>query len=623
MSDLPILHPSREAKREKRKKVESVTLTSTFEDFMSWFESDEELSTLRSMHSALWSTLPIERLMADGTWLLVSAVAQKYGLALQNRNDVRDVADRVNRLLDVGLLLCYGTAEAAAKAFVTKVAGGLTRAIGLGYRPGQTLSSDAWRAVMGGNDTLAKIELRGQKISAAGSHSAFWATPCYLFLADCFKAARALGDELKAGQAEYTVRNRVTRVTWTRLTQEESRHAVFQSEIDFTNTIDFLNPMSKSDWGRYNRSQIGYALQARAKLAKANLRLSVWLALPIEFVGVPRSMLFMRDREVGKMWITAQVMRAVGEKKIGELHAHYPAGSALKRIRLAGPAVLIDRVTAVALERGVRWSPDQLACFRLMIAEQLNGWLDWDADHREALEAAGLIRVTANQLQINPKLALLIVMGQAPEFEPIIKRLSYADAQNFFKREVLPRVDWSAVDITRLKLIITARLKYHVPVFDTKWIARRVPRMPKRYWAQAIDLLLNNGSIAVEAVPMLAKKGLITIDAEFFVKHRALISNHLLVGLLEREFSHPNGSPLEKIERLGVRNLALAFVDLPEDSVRRLWRQPLYQSALLEFVRILNNPEERLQLKIEENLFSKLTFEKIGQQLWQSYVARL
>jgi hypothetical protein len=602
------------------KKVGQVIFTTTFEDFFAALAAND--GDLRTMHSALWHQVPSERLLSDGAWLLMNAVAAKYGWMFTHRHDVREVANRVNRLVSVGLLLRFGTSEAAAKAFVNQVFGAINRAVTLGYRPGQTLKNETWRELMAGHDAGVLTELRRQGVPSAGSFSAFSATPAYLFFADCFKAARMLGEELKAGQGWYNQQNTVTSHVLESSIGVQPLTACYLKELDLNRTISYLDPATKEDWGDgYSRRETELALASRAELKLALLKISTWRAVPIDFVGVPRSIMFMKDRLIVHMWLRARFISAAKPRK-RELEPHAPDQWMLTRLRAVGADSLIEFVTAVALERGAKWTAQQLACFRQMAAEELDSMMDWAERDRLALKAAGLFEKNSRKVQINPQLATLFVTGQAPELEAEFEHLNPEQSRKLLLGEILPRVDWTSINIQRFAAMLEVSGQYSYFGFTKHWIAKQIKKLPRQHRAQAVDLLLSSVSNR-DVTRVLLKQELLVVDSELVNQHLAAIPTNSLVAWLESELSRTDRLPSETVNKIGPRTLVRACLQLKAVRTHALWARSDCQAAWLELVRLLSDPAVFEPLKIDANMVTALRHQQVGESLWQSYLARL
>jgi len=113
-------------------------------------------------HGAIvWSAFPFEEALADGVFLVMTGVAKQIDLSLTTTSRVDAVADLVDKMLNVGLLLVYGNQiEMAVNDFHLEVVESIEKAILLGYVPGMKLSVNAWKSLLAGNDFMTKKEIR-------------------------------------------------------------------------------------------------------------------------------------------------------------------------------------------------------------------------------------------------------------------------------------------------------------------------------------------------------------------------------------------------------------------------------------------------------------------------------
>lgn len=348
---------------------------SVFADFVASLLKRESSASRKSMHAGRWVTWPYERLLVDGSWMLLSVTANKYNKSVGTPDEVRQVASLCNRMFSTGLLLRYQSPVKATIAFERQVIGALNLAVSLGYRPGMILSNPAWRGLMAGSTQLAVTELNGKVAPAVGSLSAFWGLPAYLFMADCFKAARVLGETLKERCVHFRSLNLITRIP--SKDPDADKYDLHMRAHYFTdhrlgNHLDYLDPLSKSDWGDgYSPWLTKSALQLTAEMDLAELRLSTMRAVPINFVSTNRIMLYRRHRYIAQMWIDARIVQSIGGKE-KELYGYDIGPSHEKKMVRLGRERIVQLVVDLALSRGTHWNAQQLQCFRELVAERFD-----------------------------------------------------------------------------------------------------------------------------------------------------------------------------------------------------------------------------------------------------------
>jgi hypothetical protein len=138
-----------------------------------------------------WQVFPVRYLLADASALVIDAVSKRLEHPINTFTDAKTVAEMTDARLNLGLELLYVTAERAADAFKTQVIDLLARAIGLGYRPGMTLSDSAWRALGRGFPAMVRQEVVAQaRVENTGDLASFWRRPAYFFLVDAAKRGR-------------------------------------------------------------------------------------------------------------------------------------------------------------------------------------------------------------------------------------------------------------------------------------------------------------------------------------------------------------------------------------------------------------------------------------------------
>lgn len=76
-----------------------------------------------------WTSFPLHETIAHGLWVVMLRTADKLQLPLDTKDDVvRTMAPRIDRMINLGIILEYGGAEAAAKAFENKVVAEIAQA---------------------------------------------------------------------------------------------------------------------------------------------------------------------------------------------------------------------------------------------------------------------------------------------------------------------------------------------------------------------------------------------------------------------------------------------------------------------------------------------------------------
>ena len=350
---------------------------SVFADFVSILLERESSASQKSMHAGRWVTWPYERLLVDGSWMLLCVTANKYSKPVGTPDEIRKVASLCNRLFSIGLLLRYQSPVEAAAAFEKQVIGAINLAVGLGYRPGMIISNAAWRGLMRGDAQLASTELKGKKVPTVGSLSAFWGPPVYLFMFDCFKAARDLGEASRLQLAQYRAGNLLMSIKQEQVKHRGVKikfglHSCYLEDLNIDHEIDYLNPLSNIDWGDgYSPWLIKSILQLENRISVATLCLSTMRAIPMDFIDQHRSIFFMRNRLISNMWIDARIQEAIGAKA-KEFVAWGLDRDYAKKIRRLGKGMITQKLIDLALSRGTRWDAQQLDCFRQLVAERLD-----------------------------------------------------------------------------------------------------------------------------------------------------------------------------------------------------------------------------------------------------------
>lgn len=582
-------------------------------------------SALRSMHSATWTSLPLERLFVDGSWVLLQAVAGKYRWSLSTKNDVEVVADRVDRLVAVGLLLRHQTPQEAALAFERQVIAALDLAVSVGYRPGQTLSSDAWRGLMCGQTESARRELSGAKAPAAGALSAFWAAPCYLFLADCFRSAREFGEDLMARLDRFMVANVIPVGRMTGVRMLEDVRALYVNEDDqVAEAVRFLdvsrdsavikadatNPFRQPGEQVYTLHHCPKVIEAEAILVEMELRLATLRAIPIDLSSMT-GRLIADSKGIDENWVRGRLLcAAIGIKS--EILPSRMFGTALRAIAKLTDEQLIDLATAQVLERGTRWTPEEEACFRAMLTSALPSVRR--PIHDLSIEGGQdmMVDVDPVELALDDSAALDVALDRYPAINQQIATWSDQRLRAYLKRRVLPAIEWSRLDAQVMLPM------FSVSVVPLDLLFGCVAKLKAKERKTLVRTLLEGRP---ELAPRLIDAGLAELNLELFNRHGDSVDKKRLVNFLTIELeklSRKHGPKLEG--KISIVRLFRSLVGLPTKEREQIWRQPGSRQALVGLVDVLIVESSYIEHGLHASEVRDFPFQ-VGIESWRDFVA--
>ncbi len=603
---------------EPKQKAEAVVNT-PFQAFVTALQERQAQGTLRSMHSAMWETFPVERLLADAGWALLTAVAGKIGQTISTRNDVRSVAERTDRLLGVGLILVHGSPEAAAEAFDQKVLGAIGLAIRHGYRPGHELSREAWKALALGHADLAQRELRTQKVQPFGALSSLWTTPAYLFLADCFKVARELHDDLLVRSERFGRRNVIGGRNLTDNPRLRDINMFYVSEgdlggvyeairfLDVLDSIESVVNFSRPDFATSNTAiKSEEALSAKATMADLELRLATLRAIPIDFSALPEESL-LDSKSIEETWVLSAVLCAA----IGRKNETCPSGQytrAMKKVRKLTMEAIIEQTVAAIRQRDTQWTPAQEDCFRTMVAVQAK-WCQ-TASLEVTVESAGesMIEVDVLKLSFDHAQAVGVAIGDVPSVTETLAQKSKQVARTFFETRILPAIDWS--DLSSEKVL---RMFEEMIVPDDLLISGLAKMEPKDLQEVVSSLMASHP----ELISLLVTGGLIPVDGYLLNRYPEAVPADKLADLLRSELtriSFVHGSDVAS--GIGLHSLVVGLKRL-QSGLRTLFEAPATRPALVGLVQSAMDGVEQLTRMDVEIIAAYLG----NKPLWREFVA--
>jgi hypothetical protein len=617
MFQLISLRPAEEAKAQNPKQAETVVNT-PFQAFMAALQARQTQGSQRSMQSAVWGAVPIERLLADATWALLTAVAGKIGTTLSTRKEVRSLAQRTDRLVGVGLLLVHGTPEAAAEAFDRQVIGAINSAVKCGYRPGQELSRPAWKALGQGQTMLASSELRSQKSKPYGALSSLWTTPGYLFFAECFKAARELHDDLSARLERFTRLNEVGHGLPASTNYTEADH--LQDVLAAIRSLDVLEEyeyvLKHGGKGPNLLSNEQQVLAAEQKMTGWELDLATLRAIPMNFEYWPETVKN-QDDPLEERWVRSRTLcSAVGEPAdcVSSSELYEKAARAAQSM---SAEVLIDRMVADVKRRGTVWSEAQEACFRKMAAKQVQEVQNNPVTVVQVESVAqALIDVDLDDLQIDAKAAKEVADDHFPAINELLTKESKAKVRRFLQRQVLSQIDWATINWEDVHGFFVHE------VIPTDLLMEKVKLMSKPYQRELVQALIHevgNWTPQTELVPELVKYGIMPVDRYLFDHHLGAIPKKQLFPFLETELirlSEEFGLNIGPHVHFGV--LCRAIDLLSFEQVQQLAGGISTRRAMIGFASLLCDEHlchEHGQAKRRKSLMSKC-----GVENWQLLV---
>ncbi|MBI4437418.1 hypothetical protein HY631_00500 [Candidatus Uhrbacteria bacterium] len=532
----------------RRVRTPQVSL-SPFGQMIAVLESHAASTSATHLGRVRWSSLPVRHLLADASALILDAVAKRAGAPLRTQADAEALAQATDARLNVGLLLIYGTPEAAADAFQSQAVAAIERAAAAGYRAGMALSDEAWRALMRGASGVAISELKNQAAAQTPADLAsFWSRPAYFFLAACVKRGREYAQEL---------RERVERLD-RQNTARLSGKQVLEDVGFILRTIEWLEG--------------GVSLEVRpqelvflpAEIDQYEALLAVGSSVVRACAPFPGSDLCNTSDGLFSPWLNTAILKAaLGDSEVN--------------------ARALSPEQAVQAQERLREIPVET------VVAQVLAWVRACAvEVEEPLFSRALV-VIGTQVQQHVAFLVWSEQGPSPSFhfiDPYLGetqvRLSHAEAMEYLDPygqeslvETLPddllaaietALDWGSFDMEEFEMLLEGS------TLPESVIIRHLDELRANARAYAIETLLERHPASVNA---LLDAGHIEWEPELSDR----FAEHLSVSFCERALQER--LPREKAFELHLSRYMTLLSRLSDEVMQALWGDPRLHDAIL------------------------------------------
>jgi hypothetical protein len=487
--------------------------------------------------------------------------------------DAETLGKAMDAKLNVGLLLIHGSVSHAAQAFQRDVYGALQRAVALGYRPGMTLTDDAWRTLVRGVTGVAIMELKKQSASTAPESLArFWSRPAYLFLAACVKRGREFAETLRARERRLAQWNQRSvpgvQVLW-----------ALRSEIA---AIAWLE-------GQVNKGTAQEALAVVPLLDRYEALVVVGAAvLRSEGLSVPGSDFCVEENGLFFPWLNTAVLKiANGDRHVrpGALSPKQ-ALKACERLRRLTPRRVLDQVVWVVRHRVKGVPQERLESALVQVRDHL-------MDHIRYLRSSRVVPILAEHF-IDPYLSgeMQVAFTHAAAMEYLgshgVEDQS-EDLPQSLRDAIEAAIDWSAFDEEEIQMMMETHSAFRAMV------VRHLNALPETVCAAAVETLL---TFEPQLVSRLIESGSLPWHPTLFAHFKEHLSPRH-VGLWLRESLSQVQGIHEQLD-----SLVEAMLRLPREELRQLWSDGRFHDALVIFSQfLLFEPEgTEISLAQEEGL---------------------
>ncbi len=422
-------------------KKEEVRYSTPFEEFIAGVYGRIQKPSRTSMQGAAqWGAFPLEQALAYGLWNVMIRIGEKIGAQLDSERVVLEtVAPVVNRLVNAGLALSYGSIDHAAADFCKEV---------VAESEQELLRSSVQRQSRPQQTALLQ-NLVHVRVSA--------------FFAKLIKKTQEKRKEIQELYQDLHASLFVpeSSVTWIKFVDYDK----------FDNALALLDPLQKGDYSPRDEAVIyRHLVGDLAKELRLSIdRIDVYSILPIKLRGLPQEV--KKAFSAGSIetnWVSTQVMLellGITEDREHITHEEHrrAASIAMKLIPadLATRALeRVERLRHFAITGSLR--SKLLKYMTDSLEEQLS--LAWDKSLGMCFEPFVLIPLDAMTLDEEDAAALLT--GHNQELLSGLDLMAPKDRDAYLRKEIFDKVDWKAVDADELIRSFTDKLFPEEMLFD-------------------------------------------------------------------------------------------------------------------------------------------------------------
>lgn len=306
---------------------EPFVASTPFEGFMAELDRRYSASAATMASSAQWTAFPYERIVADGLWLVFVRVAEKLGHRIATPNDVlKDIAPRVNRVLNGAFSLVYPSLKTAADDFDARVAHG----------------SD-------------------QIIESAK------------FFAELIKASHDMADRI------LRINRKLIRIGPVRRIGEESITYLGDSVLDSLSSHPDEAAVLRIEFPLLDAEPYQGANQLRKELLRLLRFTDALMELPIHLERLPQEVTF-SSASIASHWISTQVLLAMLATPSDREHltgAEYHIG--MRKLHSMKPAKAMEKFFDRMRARKPTFEPEEILV--RYVFDRIERMLSWDAEN--------------------------------------------------------------------------------------------------------------------------------------------------------------------------------------------------------------------------------------------------
>ena len=562
----------------------SDTALAPFEQFVAGLYERRMDDAVTMAGSARWSAFPIEHAIADGLWPVLLRVAEKLGRGiLTERQVVQDIAPRVDRLVNAGLVLVYPSIDGACSAFLREVI-----------------------------DPIYAAN-RGKSGSASDMLQDAWQRPVAKFFATLIRAAQGYGDEIgrmlallhKDNIAD--VNSGITFIDSSTVLKFELLRPFLRLESDSATLPSY------EEGGPYQ-----FLRDALRKLEQIRTHQVALMRLPLRLHALPSELTSVAS-SVDYPWIRTQLLLAAADlpdreyllgdefvyaaEAVGARDDNVIVASFFKRMTARG--MVTD--TALGTHLGALVL-DHL--FSLKRAFNKEVTLDFE------FLATLFMVVKPEHLTFDRDTAIHVALGTEIVTENLLESMSASAQVDYWRRHVMPAIVWETLTIDDVQAMAS---RGPLPL---SLLAEGVAKMDPEKRARAVEWLLEADIMPSDAIVYLIEQGVITPTTDFLASHYRKVPAKLLAEYLSAVLEAVGGET-RMAAALSPAVMLSMFDHIPHRDARKMvdnpWvREPLVAHVMTEIV----DPDHRVACGITKAKHEQFV-RQIGKDRWYHLVLAL
>lgn len=566
------------------------------------YNTDEETT----MHGAVqWTDFPVEAAVRDGMIAVLEKSARDLGVRLRTTSQVEFVAERVDKLINAGLVIQYNSMEAAALDFTKRVVNPIERALVLGWNPGIKISPAAWMDAARGSDTKLRAEIHQGGGRTKGALSALWSLPSALFFAPLMKAARLKGEHISG---------MVSRDWNSNMFAHKGIQIPIIGDHGYTgrwdeNWLDLKHPHTMSGTERIWRHEIE---DAEARLTERVVLHRVIRRLPIDLGSLPpeafdvlvEQAVVVRGPEcVGNAWMATQVLLTALEASSGDVLTMEQYVDGVARVADIDDAALREAVME-RVASGIRMPAEEREVLSSFIASEIRSVKRFNPQVTANTPQQVFIHLRAGHgFAEQTDDVIMYLKGEHDAHDNLIKGLKGEERARVERQILIEGVPWEMFGWSDFDQIRQAgRLSWQL-------LLEGIERMDPSVQPQAVLAIMDDDPRADTMAEAIARD-LIDVDNELVHAHRELIPHDALVEWIRTITD----------EDLETSAVVLALCELESDVVRELMYDPRYRDGFHNIViQHVDQPNNADKLRGLTERHRGTLIKKMGRELWTHY----